>query len=145
MNRRLLLALAVAAGLLAGCSDSAIGSRSSVDPAVPTQLRQDVRAVADDLAAHRFAQARDALTALDADTAAAHTAGKLSDADLVRIRAAAATLAGDLDHRLQAPAPTVTVTKPASPKHAPPKHAPPPKPAGHGKDHKGGGDGEGDG
>lgn len=106
-------AMCVAAvGLLAGCGDGT--DSPTVDPGVQAQLRQDVRSLAEALAAAHLTRARSALIALNADTAAAYAAGKLDRAHLARIRAAAATLSQDLQRLSNTPAPTVTVApKPA--------------------------------
>lgn len=105
-------AVALAAlSLLAGCSDGTSTPTGSIDPSVQDQLRQDVRSVAAALATHHLRQASAALNALTADTAAAHTAGKLSSTQLTRIRGATATLEDDLARATSAPA----TTRPVSP------------------------------
>jgi hypothetical protein len=126
---------------LAGCSNGTSGdgsTTSTVDPSVQTQLRQDVRSLADALAADHLAQARTALAALNADTAAAYAAGKLDRDHLGRIRAATAVLSRDLEQRSSTPAATVTVTPtPTVTVTADPPPPPPPKAEGrddHGKD-----------
>jgi hypothetical protein len=71
-------------------------TNSSIDSSVQAQLRTDVTTLAAAAAAHNTAAAQAALTALDADAAAAHTAGKLSDSKLAQIRAVEAALQADL-------------------------------------------------
>jgi hypothetical protein len=130
--------LIVGGCVLAGCGHGVPTVSNAVDPAVQLQLRNDVRALTAAFADHRHAQARAALADLDADVAAAYTAGKITDAKVAAIRAAAAKLAADLDRLRQRLSPTVTVTRTPAP-------APAPKPApGHGKHGKGGGKGGGD-
>jgi hypothetical protein len=81
--------------VVTACSNGA-PTKGSIDSTVQTQLRRDIATLAAAAAAHNTAAAQAALTALDSDAAAAHTAGKLSDAKLAQIRAAEATLQADL-------------------------------------------------
>lgn len=121
-------AVALAAlSVLAGCSDGTSTPTGSIDPSVQDQLRQDVRSVAAALATHHLREASAALNALTADTAAASTAGKLSSTQLIRIRGAAATLAGDLERATSAPATTRTVSP--TPAVTVTTTAPPPPPS----------------
>jgi hypothetical protein len=61
-----------------------------------TQLRDDVRALAQAAAARNYGAATAALTILNTDLAAAHAAGNLSSAKLAQIRTAIAAVQADL-------------------------------------------------
>jgi hypothetical protein len=128
---------------LAGCSNGTSGDGTTgptIETSVQTQLRQDVRSLADALAADHLPQARTALAALDADAAAAYAAGKLDRDHLGRIRAAAAVLSRDLDHRTSTPAATVPVTPTSAVTvTAEPPRPPQPKAQSHDDDGKDGG------
>lgn len=115
--------------VLAGCGSSGPPA-TSIDAAAQTHLRQDLHTVAKAIAGHHRARARAALAKLNADTAAAHAAGRVSDAKFADIQAAATSLATDLERRPHTPAPTVTVTTsaPAPPPGGHPKPPPKPKP-----------------
>lgn len=134
--------LLAAALVLAGCASSGQGRPNGIDSTVRQQLRNDLTTLATAASAHRRADAEAALSALDADAAAAHVAGKIDDISLSRIRAAAARVHADL---ITARTVTPTVTVPAS--SPPPKPSRPKKDNGgdkHGKGHGDGGDGGGD-
>jgi tRNA A-37 threonylcarbamoyl transferase component Bud32 len=69
---------------------------SAMDAATVTQLRDDVRALAQAAAARNYGAATAALTILNTDLAAAHAAGNLSSAKLAQIRTAIAAVQADL-------------------------------------------------
>jgi len=134
------IAAAAVICFLAGCGSSAPPA-TSIDAAAQTQLRQDLHAVAKAIAGHHRARARAALAKLNADTAAAHAAGRVSDTRFADIQAAATSLATDLERHAHTPAPTVTVTTSApvpppgghpKPPHKPKPPKPKPKPPKHG-------------
>jgi acetylglutamate kinase len=66
---------------------------------VQAQLRNDLRILATAAAAHNVPAAQAALAALNADTAAAHAAGKLSASKLAQIRAPSGRGSRGSDHR----------------------------------------------
>jgi tRNA A-37 threonylcarbamoyl transferase component Bud32 len=68
----------------------------SIDSATTTQLRNDVRALAQAAENKNYAAATAALAILNTDLAAAHAAGNLSAAKLAEIRAAIAPVQADL-------------------------------------------------
>lgn len=130
-----LLTSCAAVMFVAACSGGT--TKTAIDAPVQAQLRSDVAALAAAAASHDTAAAQAALTALDSDAAAAHTAGKLSSTKLSQIRAAEAALHADLASSSPTPAPTTpSSTAPA----------PPPKGKGAGKHDKpdNGKDGRGD-
>jgi hypothetical protein len=114
--------------VLSACGQNHPAASTSIDASTQARLRNDVRVVATALAGHNLNRARAALTALTADTAAAHAAGKLSNERLARIRDAVAALSADLDRLTHTPTPTVTVTTTSTP----PPPAPQPNETGHG-------------
>lgn len=121
--------------MLTACA-SGSPTTTAMDQAVQAQLRQDLRALASAAAAHSTPSAQAALAALNADAAAAHAAGKLSDTRLAQIRAAAVSVQADLTPP-SAPMPRATISvTPAS--SSPPARATP------GGKHKGKGKGDGD-
>lgn len=138
-RRRIALATAVACiALLCGCGSSS----RPIDPAVQSHLRQDVSTLASDVAAHRLQQAQADWNSLNAELAAARTAGKISSGKFDEIHAAMDAVFGDLQ------GPAATTTPPAAPS------SPSPSPSdkhGKGKDKSssssssGGDNGNGDG
>ncbi len=123
-----------AAVILVGCGGNNPTRRAGIDAGVQQQLRRDVAAVAAAAARHDIPAAQAALAALDADLAAAHTAGKLPAARLAQIRMAAAqvqtSLTRQADSRAVTPSPSsIIVTVPAgrSTPGKPAKSAKPPK------------------
>jgi membrane-bound lytic murein transglycosylase B len=104
-SRRALITLCVPLILVTACSSGA-AKESSIDSTAQTQLRRDLATLAAAVAAHNTAAAQAALTALDSDAAAAHAAGKVSDAKLAQIRVAESTLQADLASSSPTPAPT---------------------------------------
>ena len=133
------LAVVVVSLLLTACGGTQ-PAKSAMDPNVQTQLRRDIHLLAAAAAAHDTGGAQAALAALDADTAAAHTAGKLSDAQLAQIRAAAAAVQADLT-----PAPQVTVSVTPTPAATPKSSNTKDNGKGGGGDGGGGGGGGGGG
>ncbi len=115
--------------LLAACS-----SGRNDQAATAAQLRNDMRSLAIAATAHNYAAASSALAALNADAAAAHVNGNLSDARLAAIRAAAARVQADLTRASSAPPSTGTI-RPPSPSH--PQQSKD-RGHGHGHGHKGG-------
>jgi cell division septation protein DedD len=115
---------------LTGCGSGAPPSPAGMSADVQAQLRNDLRILATAAAAHNVPAAQAALAAMNADTAAAHAAGKLSASKLAQIRAAAAAVAVDLTSATPSP----TRTTPATPTPTPTR-----------THDKGGGDGGGKG
>jgi hypothetical protein len=156
--RHLACALVVvgATSALAACGNRAPNTTPALDAAVQVELRQDLQSVAAALAAKQPARAQTALQVMDADVAAAYTAGKISNAKLAQIRTAATELALDVQRLANPPAPTITMTThpttssaskaatnaavKTAPTHAAPK-PPAPAPPPHHKGHKDAGDG----
>jgi hypothetical protein len=150
-----LLAAALALGTgLSGCSaDPGITAQSSAG------LQREVQAVAGLAAAHRYAAALTAATALRSDVRTALAAGRVSSERAVRIRAALALVETDLSTARSAatpsasrtpapthtptatPAPVSTASSPrttaTAPKKTVPKKAPAPPIKQHGKRGKG--------
>ena len=115
------------------CSSGA-ATKSPIDSTVQAQLRSDLATLASAAAAHNTAAAQAALTAFDSDAAAAHTAGKLSDAKLAQIRAAEVALQADLASSTPTTSPPGTSSI-----------APSPSPTAGKSKGKGNGNGNGDG
>ena len=82
------------AALLAGCGSSS----RPIDAAVQSQLRQDVSTLASDVAAHKMQQAQADWNALNAELAAARTAGKISSDKASEIRTAMDAVFADLQN-----------------------------------------------
>lgn len=99
------VAAALCAALLSGCG----GSSRPIDAGVQSQLRQDVSTLASDVAAHRMQQAQADWNSLNAELAAARTAGKISAGRFSEIRAAMDAVFADL----QNPAPAASSTSPS--------------------------------
>jgi hypothetical protein len=140
MTRRFCAAAALVGAMLLG---SACGGRTTasaaIDTAVQQQLRLDLLRLASAAAAHDSGAARAALETFNADTALAHAAGKVTDAKLAELRAAAGSVQTDLASASAGAvaAPSRSATSPAS------GTGPAPEPA---KTHgKGNGNGNGDG
>lgn len=139
MTRARLAGMSVAVGCvllaLTGCGGGPPPSPAGMNADVQAQLRNDLRILATAAAAHNVPAAQAALAALNADTAAAHAAGKLSASKLAQIRAPAAAVAVDLTTATPSPTRTTTPTPTPTRTHD--------KGGGDGGGH-GGGDGGGD-
>jgi hypothetical protein len=106
------------------------------------QLRHDVAVLATQLAAHHPQAARAALAQLRADLRAAHRSDAITDTKFIDIRAAAATLAGDLQSSRRAELSTPSTAPAPPPNDHDQGHG---NKHGHGDEHgHGNGHGEGD-
>lgn len=126
---RALPCLPVAAALVVGGCASGSGSpapsgTSASSPAIRAatqqQLRADLRIVTSAAARGRLADARAALTTLNADLAAAGAAGSITSARLAQIRAAANSVDAELVRLTTPTTPPTTKTvtvAPPTPKH----------------------------
>jgi hypothetical protein len=131
LTLRVVPAAAVAVAVaLSGCGTGA--SQDSIDAATKSLLQRDLRTLSQAAARRDYAAAGAALSAMNADLAAARTAGKLTDPKLAQIRAAAVKVQADL----AASTPRASLTPPSSPTSTESKgHG-----KGNGSDHGGGGD-----
>lgn len=80
--------------VLSACSGGA--TATAVDPTVQAQLRRDLHTLTQSVLNHDPLLARAAISALNADLAAAYSAGKVSDPRMASIRDAVARVQADL-------------------------------------------------
>ena len=108
--------------MLSACGNTSIGP-GGIDAATKAQLQRDVQTLTQAAQHRQYPGAETALSTLNADLAAAHATGKVTDAKLNQIRAAAVKVVADLA-TVSATPPTVPVaaTPSASPVQSKPGH-----------------------